>query len=488
MAQQPTVATQNLGDQLSSMIPDLQKQQQELPGQISSAFEQRRKVGEQGLTEQRALQGMIGAGTEAAYGKYAQDVQKAQDEAGKSMMEATFTPTRENANDLMQLFSMLSVAAMMAGGKGRQSGLAAMNAMSGALEGYQKGRKDVFANELKQFEARMKEVQMHNQNVRTKLEDALRTYQVNRDAGIAKIKGLEMELQGSQAAAKLRMGDIDSTIKYLSEQDKSVRQTLLKFAEMQKKEEQARKDREARLEAARIRGSGTGRATQQQFIIQRAISSLGGLSSAIKTIKELPSGTTTGLLPNLQTKDGMFNYVRNTIGRKISSADADQLNTIFTGIGRNLAAIEASGMATGLTTLADQMQKGVYINSGVDDPYKVAMKIADIRRIATENIRPAINSGLMTDKQAAEASKLVEEIEKDIPYTTVDVARAGQKHGQMTIGESAERAVRNPRAPRVEQSTPVIPLGVPTDAQYSPSQKSWWWKDANGNWKSQKVE
>jgi len=41
------------------------------------------------------------------------------------------------------------------------------------------------------------------------------------------------------------------------------------------------------------------------------------------------------------------------------------------------------------------MQSGIYINAGVDDPYKVAIKLADIRRIATENIRPAIESGLM---------------------------------------------------------------------------------------------
>jgi hypothetical protein len=140
----------------------------------------------------------------------------------------------------------------------------------------------------------------------------------------------------------------------------------------------------------------------------------------------------------------MFSAVRNQLGRKISSVDAEFMNTLFSGIGRNLASIEASGTATGLTGLANQLQTGVYINAGVDDPFKVAMKLADIRRIATENIRPSINSGLMPKQQAAEAQRLVEQIEKIIPYTTLDVANAyRQSKGgtRSTIGGSVGRAM-----------------------------------------------
>jgi len=145
-------------------------------------------------------------------------------------------------------------------------------------------------------------------------------------------------------------------------------------------------------------------------------------------------------LPNLQTKDGMTNYVRNTVGRKIASREADMLNTLFTGLGRNLAAIEASGAATGLSELSKQMQSGTYINSGTDDPYKVALKLADIRRIAVENIRPAIDSGLMPKGQAQTAENLVKRIEAAIPYTTLDVVKA-VGGGKQTIGEATGAAV-----------------------------------------------
>jgi len=189
------------------------------------------------------------------------------------------------------------------------------------------------------------------------------------------------------------------------------------------------------------------RASQQQAITQRAVNALGGVASAMETIVELPQGSTTGWLPNLQTKDGMFNAVRNQLGRKISPVDADLMNTAFTGIGRNLASIESSGLASGLSTLANQMEKGTYINAGVDDPYKVAMKLADIKRIATENIQPSIDSGLMTDKQAKTAQDLVNRIDKIVPYNTRDVAIAyreatSRTRGKPTVGQSSAQVVK----------------------------------------------
>ena len=216
-------------------------------------------------------------------------------------------------------------------------------------------------------------------------------------------------------------------------------------------ERQRHLDREQeRKLVAQLRQEGKSeKVTQQTMMAQRAVNSLGGVASAVESIKELPAGTTTGILPNLQTKDGMMNYVRNTVGRKIASREAEMLNTLFTGIGRNLASIEASGAATGLSELSKQMQSGTYINSGIDDPYKVALKLADIRRIAVENIRPAIDSGLMPKGQADTALKLVERIEAAVPFTTIDVVRAANS-GKQTIGQATEGAVRGGKSYKTE--------------------------------------
>jgi len=137
-----------------------------------------------------------------------------------------------------------------------------------------------------------------------------------------------------------------------------------------------------------------------------------------------------------------LNYVRNNVGRKISSREAEMMNTVFTGVGRNLASIEASGAATGLAELAKQMQQGLYINAGVDDAYKVAIKLADIRRVAVENILPAIKSGSMPPQQAQAAMELVKRIEQTIPFDTTEVVRAARGGKGKTIGEVTETAVK----------------------------------------------
>jgi hypothetical protein len=174
--------------------------------------------------------------------------------------------------------------------------------------------------------------------------------------------------------------------------------------------------------------------------MQRAVNALGGVASALESIVALPEGATTGWLPNLQTKDGMVNAIRNQLGRKISSVDAELMNTYLSGIGRNLAAIESSGLATGLATLSQQLQSGVYINAGVDDPYKVAGKLADIKRIAIENILPSIEAGTLTPGQVKSAETLINRINTVIPYNTIDVAqayKAAKAPSKQTLGQAA---------------------------------------------------
>ena len=235
------------------------------------------------------------------------------------------------------------------------------------------------------------------------------------------------------------LGTLDKKINDLYKQEEDRK---FKERELKQQERLRMAQMEATKEAALARIEGQkGKITQQNMMAQRAVNSLGGVASALESLAELPSGTTTGLLPNLQTKDGFLNYVRNNIGRKLATNEAEMMNTVFTGIGRNLASIEASGAATGLTQLANQMQSGLYINEGTDDPYRVAIKLADIRRIATENIRPAIESGLMPEGQARTAEALVKRIEQAIPFTTIDVIRSARPPGAQTIGEQTSRVV-----------------------------------------------
>lgn len=433
---------------------------------------------EQRLERGRLQQEMGGIDTEVARLEQARGLQKAEEGvrlrqeeltrgqeapererlrmAREELSNAAFIPTKQTTTDLATLFSLMSIVGMAIGGEGRANAYAGMAAMNGMLEGYQKGRSDLYKQERDKFDKNLKAMQLKVQTLETELKDALDTYKNDRLLGEqmaevafakanspiveqkAKKQGLESAYQFVVDTSK----DMDKLVNLSNQQVQRAEDMKFKQKQLAQQEELKRAQMANTAELARMRMENQGqKVTQQQMMAQRAVNSLGGVASALESLSELPAGTTTGLFPNLQTKDGFLNYVRNNIGRKLSTNEAEMMNTIFTGIGRNLASIEASGAATGLTQLANQMQSGLYINEGTDDPYRVGIKLADIRRIATENIRPAIESGLMPAQQAATAEALVKRIEQAIPFTTTDVIRSARQPGAETIGQQTSRVV-----------------------------------------------
>lgn len=375
----------------------------------------------------------------------------------KQTMMSEFVPTKENAQDLSNLFGLVSLIGFTIGMGGKRHAMQAMSAMNGMLEGHRAGREDLYKREKSIFEEQMKTLKQKTEVLTKELERIAKLAATNRAAAEEDATALfaqegadfykkHAEKYGALGTLELAKANLQNAEKsfeiILKEREKRDARLDRIAQQMQMFQLKSAHDFEMADIKARLKSSEPPRLSATQIgMAQRAVNSLGGVASAAEALMKLPAGTTTELLPNLQTKEGMINYVRNTIGRKISSRDADMMNTLFTGIGRNLASIEASGAATGLQSLAEQMQKGIYINSGVDDPYKVAFKIADLRRIATENIRPAIDAGILPEKQAATAADLVKRIEKAIPYTVMDVIDAANK-GRKTIGETTSKTVQ----------------------------------------------
>jgi hypothetical protein len=363
----------------------------------------------------------------------------------------TFKPTKEDLSSYAQLGSMIGTLGLMLGNSGKSSSRMAINSMSGMLNGWRQGRKDLYEKESKAFDQEFKRIGAIRKDIQNDIENAMKMWATKRKDAVALAETAAYKAgTDSVLGTMIRQGRFKEVRDLLESNRKVDEKALETKARLDaRKEEMAQRERQHRetmkQRAERQTQTGQQRATQQQFIVQRSVNALGGVASALESIVNLPEGATTGWLQNLQTKDGMFNAVRNQLGRKISQVDAEMMNTLFSGIGRNLASIEASGTATGLTGLANQLQSGVYINAGVDDPYKVAIKLADIRRIASENIRPSIDSGLMPKQQAETAQKLVDRIEKIIPYTTVDVVNAykqAKRPSSQTVGGAAAKAVQ----------------------------------------------
>lgn len=395
-------------------------------------------------------QGQIKREAEAEGALAAQSRQAASDLDAGTREYQEFQAPQIKASDYAANSGLRLLSALLIGGIGGSSAKAQLMAIREMQDAEDKNQRESFANAKLKFDEAEKTRQSHNSMLKDRFERMLNLLSKDRNAAMVEAKLIEGQVNNGLIAAQLRMGNFNKAYEYFTKgidaSNKMEEDFAKKIAEFEQK-----KALKAAPSGARIGGGGGGggggKATQQRFIVQRSINSLGGVASAVEAIKELPAGTTIGVLSNLQTKDGLVNYLRNTVGRKVSSNEAEMMNTLFTGIGRNLAAIEASGVATGLTVLANQMQSGTYIQEGIDTPEKVAIKLADIRRIATENIRPAIEAGLMAEDQARTAQELVDRIEKAIPFTVVDVIRAARKPGKETIETQTGRTVTGKNKP-----------------------------------------
>jgi len=133
-----------------------------------------------------------------------------------------FEPTRENATDLTALFATTAIAAFMGGGGGRYSGMAALNNMAGAMEGYRKGRRDLFDRELKEFDKNFKAAQTALQTASDELKSVVEIAKLDPVLAQAKAKEYGAKYAGTKLAYDFNKGSFDQKIKTATEIDKAV--------------------------------------------------------------------------------------------------------------------------------------------------------------------------------------------------------------------------------------------------------------------------
>jgi hypothetical protein len=107
----------------------------------------------------------------------------------KDIQEASpFAPTPESAKDVASLFALISVAAFGSGGKGKYAGMQTLASLTGAMKGYQEGRKDVYEKDIKAFEENLKVIKSHNDKVNALYEDAMKLMATKKELGLQKIQ------------------------------------------------------------------------------------------------------------------------------------------------------------------------------------------------------------------------------------------------------------------------------------------------------------
>ena len=134
--------------------------------------------------------GMLEAKGQAAQESADKTKAKIQDTRDKELLlpRPEFHPTKENAESLGSLFSMVATFGLMMGNSGKLASQNALGAMTGMLQGWQEGRQDLYERELKEFEKNYQKIKDMREDLRKDLEDYYKVAPLDREAGQAKLE------------------------------------------------------------------------------------------------------------------------------------------------------------------------------------------------------------------------------------------------------------------------------------------------------------
>ena len=120
-----------------------------------------------------------------------------------------FHPTKENAESLGGLFSMVATLGLMMGNSGKLASQNALGAMTGMLKGWQEGRQDLYEKELKEFEKNYQKIKDMREDLRKDLEDFYKVAPLDREAGQAKLEVIQRKFgTNSVAGSYAALGNV----------------------------------------------------------------------------------------------------------------------------------------------------------------------------------------------------------------------------------------------------------------------------------------
>jgi hypothetical protein len=127
-------------------------------------------------------------------------------QAREDMSAMSFVPTKETATDLAAMFSLISIVGMLVGKSDAQRSMYAMNGM---LEGYQKGRADLYKKEQVEFDKNFKAMQAKVATLEKALTEAMEVKKYDKEKGDLLVTMALAESDSSVLKAmRLRQGDV----------------------------------------------------------------------------------------------------------------------------------------------------------------------------------------------------------------------------------------------------------------------------------------
>jgi len=155
-----------------------------------------------------------------------------------------FHPTKENAQSLGELFSLVSTMGIMLGSSGKMAAMNSLNAMNGMLSGWQKGRADLFKREKETFDKEFGRIKAIKDELRKDLADYMAVAPYDKEAAMYKVAEISAKAGTDsviasltkQGRAQAAMGVLDSAGKMIQHKEDKEAQERLRMATLAAKQ------------------------------------------------------------------------------------------------------------------------------------------------------------------------------------------------------------------------------------------------------------
>jgi len=471
---------------------------------ITPSFEQVVKPAQEKLAESTKAKAEVAGAEKAMLTQAEADRQKTYQQAGEVATQAVktspvftekeevykktsepFIPTKDDVKDIAALYSLVNVVGMAMGAGGKQNSLQAMHAMNGMLEGYQKGRADLYKKEKDKFDVNMKNLKSRYDMLDKQLKDVMTLAQTDREAAR---QAADVLFAQTGADFYKKMADkigLAGLYEYHKQAYDAANKT---WAEQKRLEAQAEqrnyRERMLAIQEGRLKlsedkakgggggGSGGGNKgggaanARYAFNINESFSQA---ATDLLNVSQMPKNTVLGTFAGMTGQSGntLLSSLENVAARAVTSEDSRLMQQIVAGLDQNMARALGGGYASSTSKGLIQAYKEQVAQVG-DSALAQAMFLSRMKQElgvlakAFKN-HPGSNEGYVRDMQ-----EYMDDLNKAIPFNVSDVIAANRGKKQ-TVTEKFSKLAQTPavvplpsREGLVTQKAPSAPVAAPT--------------------------
>ena len=380
-----------------------------------------------------------------------------------------FQPTKENVQSLATLFSLVGMIGVAMGGGGKNASMGALNAMTGMMSGWQKGRKDLWEREKAEFDKNMAKTKAILDDAYKDADRAYKTLAYNREEATALANESVAKLGSSVGKQILEKQGIEKYFKFLSELKKDLKETeniaaqdkkeerrieqqiirdnaryaeqrdrderLEKARDKRHREDMAQRDRLAAAKAAQPKGQGGAANTRYAFSMSESFAQA---AQDLVNVTQLASGTVMSNFAELAGKSGdsLKQGLSAAFARKVTDQDSRMFAQLIAGLDQNMARTLGGGYANSGAKHSIEAYKQQISREG-DSMASRALFLARFKQelgifADVYSAHPGAN-----EQMTAKVNKYYNDVNKAIPFNVQNVLDAA-RGSKMTISKEFE--------------------------------------------------